>query len=270
MFIKNRMSRPTLVTAFFDIQRSQKGDGRTVDEYLSWIKKTLQLNCNLYVFTEAKFETFFREHRPVHYPMKLVIIEFKDLYFYKYHDQMLSIINDADYKARIQHPGRIECTMPEYNIIQYSKFDCLNRAIDENIFNSTSFFWIDAGASRFFEDVDISKPYPGEQCLDFLVKRPDVFIIQSRHDLTTFPIDDEFIWKSDNLLCGTLFGGGANVLKTVYCELVGIFENQMLAKNNVNNEQLALAMLWSKHPDLFYNVPNRSAMHLLLFGVLSG
>ena len=33
------MNRTTLVTAFFDIQRSQKGDGRTIDEYMGWIQK---------------------------------------------------------------------------------------------------------------------------------------------------------------------------------------------------------------------------------------
>lgn len=34
----------TIVTAFFDIQRDIKGDGRKIDEYLQWIQKTLQLN----------------------------------------------------------------------------------------------------------------------------------------------------------------------------------------------------------------------------------
>jgi len=32
----------TLVTAFFDINRHTQGDGRTIDEYLQWIHKTLQ------------------------------------------------------------------------------------------------------------------------------------------------------------------------------------------------------------------------------------
>lgn len=45
----------TFVTAFFDIQRDKKGDGRSIDEYLEWIKKTLQLNANLYIVTEKKF-----------------------------------------------------------------------------------------------------------------------------------------------------------------------------------------------------------------------
>jgi hypothetical protein len=262
------MNRPTFVTAFFDIQRSQKGDGRTIDEYLDWIKKTLELNCNLYVFTELKFEAFFREHRPAQYPMKIVIIDLKDLYFYKYYDKMLAIINDKEYKARIQDSGRVECILPEYNIIQYSKFDCLSRAIDENVFQSQAFFWIDAGISRFFMNVDISKPYPSNHVLQFLSKN-DSLIIQSRFDLNTFPIDDDFIWRSDNLLSGGIFGGHIKTIKEVFCDIVGIVENDMLSKNNINNEQLALAMLWKRRPELFYTVPNRSGAHLILFYAMS-
>jgi hypothetical protein len=40
--------------------------------------------------------------------------------------------------------------MPEYNLIQYSKFGWLEEAIQENPFDTSSFFWIDMGISRFF------------------------------------------------------------------------------------------------------------------------
>jgi hypothetical protein len=263
------MNSPTLVTAFFDIQRSQKGDGRTVEEYLAWIQKTLQLNCNLYVFTEAKFEQFFREHRPAQYPMQLVIIDFKDLYFYRYRDRMIEIITSDAYKSRIQHSNRVECVLPEYNIIQYSKFDCLSRAIDENVFGSSYFFWIDAGISRFFLDVDVSKPFPGERARTFLEGNPHQLIIQNRVDLRTFPIDQDFIWRSDNLLYGTMFGGGVSIIKEIFCAMVGVFENQMLAKDNVNNEQLALALLWKEHMPWFCTIHNQSNVHLILFKILS-
>jgi hypothetical protein len=262
-------SRPTLVTAFFDIERSKKGDGRTIDQYLEWIRQTLQLNCNLYVFTESKFENFFRDARPPQYPMRLVIIDFKDLYFYRYRDRMSEIIDREEYKARIQHPTRVECILPEYNIIQYSKFDCLNRAIDENQFGSSAFFWIDAGISRFFLDTDITKPYPGESTCAFLENESKKLIIQNRFDLRTFPIDADFIWRSTNLLYGTMFGGGSAIIKEVFCEMVGIFENQMLARGCVNNEQLALALLWKNHPEWFYTIDNTTVHHLILCKLLS-
>jgi len=263
------MNRPTLVTAFFDIKRSEKGDGRSVEEYLKWIKKTLHLNCHLYVFTEEKFASFFREHRPEEYPMRLIVIDFKDLYFYKYREQMSAIIDNEEYKTRIQHPNRVECVLPEYNIIQYSKFDCLNRAIDENFFQSDTFFWIDAGISRFFSNVNISKSYPGESCIQYLENMKNALIIQNRPDLYYFEIDEDFIWRSDNLLVGTMFGGGAMAIKNVFCELVGVLENSMLAKNNINNEQLALAILWKKHPEYFHTINNETGKHLILFEIMS-
>ena len=54
----------TIVTAFFDIHRDTKGDGRTLGEYMQWIEKTLQLNCNLFIVTEAKFVPFMKQKRP--------------------------------------------------------------------------------------------------------------------------------------------------------------------------------------------------------------
>ena len=50
----------TIATAFFDINRHTKGDGRTIEEYLDWIKKTLELNCNLFIITEEKFRSFLK------------------------------------------------------------------------------------------------------------------------------------------------------------------------------------------------------------------
>ena len=54
------MNNVTLVTAFFDIGRELNGDGRKLADYLEWIKKTLQLNCNLFIVTEKKFVDFMK------------------------------------------------------------------------------------------------------------------------------------------------------------------------------------------------------------------
>jgi hypothetical protein len=42
-----------------------------------------------------------------------------------------------------------------------------------------------------------------------------------------------------------------------------------LAKNNVNNEQLALAMVWKEYPDYFTLVDNVYGQHLSLFKLMS-
>ena len=176
---------------------------------------------------------------------------------------MKQILERDDYKARIQHPNRVECILPEYNLIQYSKFGWLEDAIEENPFHTSSFFWIDMGISRFFLDVDISKPYPGP-----CIHTTDKFIIQQRHDLVQYPIDEDFIWRSDNLLKGTMFGGHKDVVRIVSKELEYVFVN-MLEKGNVNNEQIGLAMVWKKRPEWFHLVDDYRGIHLILFKLLT-
>jgi len=259
----------TIVTAFFDINREGRGDGRKISEYKDWIQKTLQLNCNLYVVTEEKFKDFFITNRPKQYPMEIKIMDFKDSYYYRYYDKMKEILENDYYKNKIKDPKRVECVLPEYNIIQYSKFHYLKIAIKENPFKSDYFFWMDAGCSRFFLDVDISKPYPSQTLNIFLNNNPNKFIIQKRQDLEYFNIDETFIWKSDNLLYGTMFGGDVAVINKISECVEDVLTNTMFQNMNVNNEQLALSIVWKKYPELFFLTENASYCHLLLFKLLS-
>ena len=262
-------SKVTIVTAFFDINRECRGDGRKISEYKDWIQKTLQLNCNFYVVTEEKFKDFFTTNRPKQYPMEIKIIDFKDSYYYRYYDKMKEILENDYYKNKIKDPKRVECVLPEYNIIQYSKFHYLKLAMQANPFKSDYFFWMDAGCSRFFLDVDISKPYPSENVIAYLNNNPNKFIIQKRQDLEYFPIDESFIWKSDNLLSGGIFGGDVTVLNKISEYVEDVVINIMFANRNINNEQLALAIVWKKHPELFFLTQNSSYYHLILFKLLS-
>ena len=263
------MNTVTLVTAFFDINREKNGDGRTITEYLQWIHQTLQLNCNLYVVTEDKFREFFLNNRPKHLPMHLKTIKFEESHYYQYYDRIKEILASPEYKAKVLHPNRVECVMPEYNIIQYSKFHYLEMAINQNPFQSSSFFWMDAGISRFFLDVDIRKPYPSKPVQDFLASNLDKFLIQRRHDLETFEINDDFVWNSANLLSGGMFGGGKNIILKIGETVESVFVNKMLKRNNVNNEQLALAMVWKDRRDLFITPPNVFGGHFSLFKLMS-
>lgn len=259
----------TIVTAFFDIGRANRGDGRTIDEYKEWLKKTLQVNCNLFIVTEPEFREFFIENRPEHLQTHLKVMDFKDSHYYQYYDRMTTILADPEYKSKIAHPTRVECVLPEYNIIQYSKFHYLKMAMDENPFHSSSFFWMDAGCSRFFMDVDVTLPYPSRAIFNFLEQNPDKFIIQKRHDLEQYPLDDEFVWKSDNLLYGTMFGGGKDIVLKIAELVEWVFNEKMLAKNNVNNEQLALALVWKYYPDYFTLTDNIYRNHLSLFKLMA-
>jgi hypothetical protein len=263
------MASATIVTAFFDIGREQNGDGRSIKEYLEWIKKTLELNCQLYVVTEEKFKDFFLQNRPSEYKMHLKIIDFKESYFYKYYNQMKNILDSQEYKNKIAYPNRVECKIPEYNIIQYSKFHYLQMAIEENPYQSDSFFWMDAGASRFFYDIDLKKTYPSNYGLDIIKHNENKFLIQNRQDILYYNLNNDFIWKADNLLIGGMFGGNIKILNTIFEKIENIVVEKMLKQNNINNEQLALALVWNENKDLFCLINNKSANPLIILKVLS-
>lgn len=262
-------NKVTLVTAFFDINRAELGDGRTIEEYKEWIKKTLQLNCNLFIVTEPKFHKFFTENRPPEYMTAIMVINFSESYYYRYYNVIKTIIESDEYKKRIAFPNRVECILPEYNIIQYSKFHYLNMAIETNPFNSDFFFWIDAGCSRFFLDVDITRPYPSPDFCHMFSKYENKFLIQKRDDFESYPMDDNFVWKADNLLCGTMFGGNKLVIRVISQLIEHIFIEKMIYNSNVNNEQLALAMVCKQYPDLFLLMHNLPGIHLYMFKKLS-
>ena len=119
---------------------------------------------------------------------------------------------------------------------------------------------------KIFLDVDLQKQYPGENLINHSDKK---FIIQCRNDLSYFNIDDEFIWKADNLLKGTMFGGYKDIVLIIKEKIETIFVEEMLNKNNVNNEQLALALLYKNNEELFYIVNDSSHHHLMLIKSLS-
>jgi hypothetical protein len=257
------MSNVTIVTAFFDINREKNGDGRKLNEYLEWIQKTLQLNCNLFIFTENKFIEFMNINRPLLYKDKTYIIEdtLQNTSYYKYIDKMKEILNDENYKKRIEYPDRVECKLPEYNIIQYSKFGWLEEAIRINPFNSDYFFWMDIGISRFFYNINIKNPYPSDNKINqlFTYENKNKFIIQQRKDLQNYNIDENFIWKSDNLLKGGMFGGNKDCIIKISNLLNETLQKYMLEKKNVNNEQLCLALIWKEKPELFYLIDDNDS-----------
>jgi len=263
------MSQPvaTIITAFFDISRETKGDGRRLDEYLEWIKRTLQLNCYLYIITEARFIDFMRSARPVEYHHKTVfkVDTLENAMFYKYLPRMHEICATPEYRARIMHPNRVECRLPEYNVIQYSKFGWLLDAIRENPFQTDIFFWMDIGISRFFESMNLELEYPNLQALERLREmNPDGFIIQKRHDLETFNIDDNFIWRADNLMKGTMFGGSRECIQKITESIELVLKDGMLDKQCINNEQVALAIVYKKNKKWFNLVNDSQIRHLEL------
>ena len=56
--------KPLIITALYDIGRSDWKDfAMSYHTYLHWMYNTLQLNCEMVIFTEPKFEERIKEMR---------------------------------------------------------------------------------------------------------------------------------------------------------------------------------------------------------------
>ncbi len=253
----------TLVTSLYDIGRS-KLDGRTWDEYLDWFSKTLQLKSPMVVFVDQSLVDFVRQHRNG-LPTKIIEEPIEKIPYYYLKDKMDSVIESEEYQSKILDLNRIECKSSLYNIIQYSKFRWLNRASDENCFDSEYFLWVDAGLSRFFYDINLNNPYPGENAKQSLLDLKDSILIQVF--LSYYPdlvnakeLPKKYLQDNRSYIMGGMFGAGKESIKK-FCPIIDNILDEMLSDNIINNEQIALGYLYKKYPELFVEFFNESYMH---------
>ena len=259
------MNGVNVVTALFDIGRENLGDGRSMDQYLNWFEKTLQLKVPMIIYTEEKFKNFVEERR-THKDTELRIQNLEEIPMYKHREAINKIITNYDYLSRIKDNSRIECNLDLYNVIQYSKFGWLNEAMVSGS-DSDFYFWMDAGCSRFFSDFDLYLDWPNLANLN-----TEKFIIQGNINTEKiYPSMDieEYKWDNNCILVGTLFGGNKKIVSRISDLVTKILEDEMLKLNMVNNEQIALGILFKRSPELFEIYLNPNGGHLPIFKHLS-
>lgn len=262
------MKDVTIVSSLFNIQREGM-DGRTWEEYLKWFDITLKLKCPMVLFITEDLREFVEERRKS-IPTEIIVQSIEEIPYYYLRDKIDTIIESEEYKEKISDPDRIECQHSMYSIIQYSKFKWLLQAIEENPFNSKFFFWMDAGASRFFEDYNLSQEYPSQNAINALNDMGDKFLIQMNMEYykdlanaNTLP--EKYLLDNRSYVLGSMFGGGIESLKKVSNDVENIFINEMIDKQFVNNEQIALGYLVKKNPDDFEIFERTNGKHMELF-----
>ena len=266
------MKDVTIVSSLFNIDREEM-DGRTWEEYLKWFGITLKLKCPMVLFITEDLREFVEERRS-DIPTEIIVQSVEEIPYYYLKPQLDSIIESEEYQEKISDPERIECQHSMYSIVQYSKFKWLERAIEENLFNSKFFFWMDAGASRFFEGYDVSQDYPSIDAIEALNEMGDKFLLQMNmeyyKDLAkASTLSEEYLLDNRSYVLGSMFGGGKNSLLKVGSDVEDILLNKMIANEFVNNEQIALGYLVKQNEDDFEIFERYDGKHMALFTELS-
>ena len=263
------MTKPTFVSALFNIDRV---DGRKWDQYLKWFEETLKLQVPMVLFIEKDLQDFVDEKRG-DLPTQTIYQTVEEIPYYNLKDQIQGILDSDDYKEKMSDTDRIECKQAMYSVIQYSKFPWLQQAIKLNPHKSDIFFWLDAGGSRFFNNFDLTEPYPGTAAMESLEGMGESFLIQMNceyyRDLyEAKELDKSYLYDNRSYVLGSMFGGHKNSVPKV-CDMVdNIFQQEMIANGNVNNEQIALGYLVKKYPDDFAVYTRTNGQHMDLFTTL--
>jgi hypothetical protein len=257
-----------IVSSLFNIKREGM-DGRTWEDYLKWFNITLKLKCPMILFVTEDATSFVEERRK-DMPTVIITQTVKEIPYYYFKDKIDVIISSDVYKNKIKDYDRIECQHSLYSIVQYSKFKWLERAIEENPFDSKFFFWMDAGASRFFEEYDLSQDYPSENAKNSLEDMGEQFLIQVNMEyykdlVSATTLTKDYLLDNRSYVLGSMFGGTKNITLKVVKDIENVFINDMIANGFVNNEQIALGYLLKNNPDDFAVYERYNGKHMDLF-----
>lgn len=238
------------VTALYDIGRKD----RSFDFYIENIKKLLQFKMPIVIFCNRSTYEKLKNIKRDEYT-QYIIKEFEELDFYrKHYNEIQNNISSDKYKNTVKHYGRPETIYPEYNVIQYSKFDFLNE-VKQNI-NSNYYMWIDAGTPRFFDNIPVRK-FPDYNKLNnkimvqtFMEKEIQQKFGKCFYDvIKSIHLQDE-IKYSRYLVIGTTFIVPNNKIEWLW-ERINEKYQDMLKHGFLNNEQVALEFVVKEYIDEF-------------------
>ena len=266
------MQEVCVVSALFNINRD-KLDGRKWEEYIEWFSKTLDLNVPMILFVTKDVEEIVINKRK-NKKTKIILSEIKDIPYIYLNERIQNILDSDLYKNKIMDNQRIECLYSMYSVIQYSKFEWLKKAVNQNPFNSKIFLWMDAGASRFFKKYKTKELFPSRYFLELIEEIGNKFIIQMNYD--SYPdlykskkLDEKYLYDNRSFVLGSLFGGNEQAIKTISELIREILVEKMIKLNNMNNEQIALGYLSKKNPGLFWLYKRKNKQHMDIFKMLT-
>ena len=148
----------TIVTEYFKIETSKHNNDKN-NLYYEWMKNVLHINYPMVIYIfKNDIQT---KNNIIKYRIdKLEITEIKeinieDFYVYKYFDLFNNYQNNINPSNDIHNPF--------LSMIWNEKCSCVNKVIQENIFNSDIYMWIDIGYIRkiknihFYNNIQIQK-----------------------------------------------------------------------------------------------------------------
>jgi hypothetical protein len=242
----NEYNYPTIITMLYDIrsmETKQIERNRKLESYIDFSKKfLLQLPFPLIIFIDENEEVYksiynFRKELNLLDKTYIYISDFKQTYFYK----DLNRIEELQTKFHILN-GEIEHETPLYVILNNNKFDCIDKTIELNPFNSSHLVWIDFGINHVAQNTEI--------IFEWINKIPDKI-----KQLCINPFIEKVDYKEHfkliyHNMAGGLFSGSIENMK-IYSKLFKNKTQEIYDNNWYQIDEAVMTMVNRENPDLF-------------------
>jgi len=136
--VDTTIKKNIVYTALFDIGRGEV-DGRKFSHYINWLKKTIEIFPNIYVFHEGNIKEIDS------LKCNSVKINLSELEIYSRLPNLINLLNTFNPIAS----NDITFKIPKYSLVQFAKFELAKRVSE--IVKTESVLWVDAGVSRFID-----------------------------------------------------------------------------------------------------------------------
>ena len=237
------MDNITLVTAFYNIESKH-----SFNEYLEWINNILKINRSMVFYTEKSTYKKIKKMRSKELKKKTIWIEYnmKDFYSYKHYLKEFKETYNLDIEKSYH-------SVPLY-LIWAEKCKFLENAIIKNYFNSTCFYWVDAGYFRNSKTINSYLNWPSsKKCFE----DPRVIFNALRNsskseieELRNFNINTHIEFQRKDNVGGGMFGGKSkfiNKFVNLYYNTIELFVKKKIF---IGKDQNLFAYISYLHPEI--------------------
>jgi hypothetical protein len=243
----NMKTTPTIVSALYDIGRNVV-DGQSMSNYVKCTQKTLFTICNpiiLFLDKKLNIKKDFLELRNSVGPIKVIETDLSEIQMFNYKHSVEEILDSTEFKMKQKYPNDLTNKLAMYSIFVFNKFHFIEESLKNSI--AETFVWIDPDylSSPYYNN---SKQYKFKDCIinKFVIKteKHREFLIKSLKS-------DEYIGTNERILGGEIFICPRKYATFMKTAMMKVWDEEMIFKNRIDNEQIGLALICNKFTDLF-------------------
>jgi len=244
--ITNETNYPTIVTMLYDIRSMENNQierNRKLDSYIDFSKQFLLKQPFPIIFfideNEETYNAIYNSRKELNLLDKTYIYkcDFKTTYFYKDYDKL----KELQSQFHILN-GELEHETPLYVILNNNKFDCIDKTIELNPFNSSHLIWMDFGINHVAENTE---------CIhNWINKVPDKIKQMCINPFVEKLEFKEYFRYIYHNMAGGLFSGSVENMKR-YSKLFKNKTDEIYNDNWYQIDEAIMTMVHRENPDLF-------------------